>query len=503
MGSATRPATYPERDGMRQLRLLDWLFRIRTRLLLVNVLIVAVPLLGIGFARFYEREMLRRLEQDMIDQGEILRQMLAADPSGLRLGERGAVLAAAARETRTRIRLLGPKGELMADSHAGGPPEGPEAPPPTLLPRSEADVERIDKPPEPIDVSQREEVAAALQGKYGATTRFWENRDTLYLFAALPIVRDGSVQGVVYVTRSTNPVRAAMYQLRTTLVWILASALAATVVLSLFLAGTISRPLSHLTAVAERIAAGDRTARLKLERRDEIGQLARAFDRMERKLDERARYVARLAADISHEFKSPLAGIRGAAELLADGAAEDPEARRKFLDNILADEDRLDRLVTRLLELSRVEADPAPSEVIDYEAAVRDAVARIPGPADVQVVYRATVTQVRGRRAHLASAIRNLVGNAQQHAPPGSRIEVRVFDGPNGRLTTSVHNHGEPINEGNVARIWDRFFTTRADKGGTGLGLPIVKAVVEAHGGSVSVRSDKAEGTTFTFDLPV
>ncbi|MBI4703421.1 MAG: hypothetical protein HY744_20095 [Deltaproteobacteria bacterium] len=92
--------------ALRRRRLVAWLFRIRTRLLLVNLLIAAVPLVGIGFARFYEREMLRRLEDDMIHQAEVLRHMLLADPAGLRLAERGPVLAFDAQHTRLRIRLL-------------------------------------------------------------------------------------------------------------------------------------------------------------------------------------------------------------------------------------------------------------------------------------------------------------------------------------------------------------------------------------------------------------
>ena len=358
----------------RRARLVDWLFSIRLRLLLVNVLIVAVPLLGVGFARLYEREMLRALEQDMIHQAELLRQLLAADPGGLRLGERGPALEAAARHTRTRIRLLGPAGELLADSHAQGPPEGPEKPVPKLLDLGarERPARGPRKPPLRLDVSERQEVKRALSGEYGSSTRFWENRDRLYLFSALPIIREGQVRGVVYVTRSTNPVRAAMYRLRASLVEVLLAALGVTVVLSLFLSGTISRPLSRLSRMAERIAAGDRRQRLKLERRDEIGELARTFDTMARRLDERARYVAELSANISHEFKSPLTSIRGAAELLREGAADDPEARQRFLGNILTDAKRLDRLVTRLLELSRVEADPAPMEVLDYEALLRE-----------------------------------------------------------------------------------------------------------------------------------
>src|SRR5690606_2333481 len=136
---------------------------------------------------------------------------------------------------------------------------------------------------------------------------------------------------------------------------ILAAAIVVTAVLSLFLAATISRPLGRLTRTAARIAAGDRRQRLTMRRRDEIGKLARAFDAMTERLEARARYTGELAANISHEFKSPLTSIRGAAELLQSGAVDDVPARDKFLSNIIEDTERLDRLVTRLLELARYE----------------------------------------------------------------------------------------------------------------------------------------------------
>jgi two-component system sensor histidine kinase ChvG len=273
-------------------------------------------------------------------------------------------------------------------------------------------------------------------------------------------------------------------------------------VLSLFLAATISRPLTKLTRIAQAIAGGDRRARLSLERRDEIGQLARAFDTMARKLDERARYVAELSANISHEFKSPLTGIRGATELLLEGAAEDPAARARFLENILQDAHRLDRLVTRLLELSRVESDAGPAEVFDYEALVREVAAQAQGPAEVVVEYAARTMHLFGRRAHVGSALANLVENAQVHARPDTPVTVRVADQGGGRVRTTVHDDGPAISEANLGRIWDRFFTTRAAAGGTGLGLPIVRSVVQAHGGSVDVTSSEAAGTTFGFELP-
>jgi two-component system sensor histidine kinase ChvG len=256
--------------------------------------------------------------------------------------------------------------------------------------------------------------------------------------------------------------------------------------------------------VAQRIARGDRSQRLALERRDEIGELARTFDQMERRLDERARYVAELTADISHEFKSPLAGIRGAAELLSEGAADDPEARQRFLHNILTDAHRLDRLVSRLLELSRAEANDAPPELFDYEALVQEVADRatLRGPeVEVDVVYRAARTQVHARRALLDTALQNLIENAQQHARPKSRVEVFVSSGEDGSLRTAVKNHGPVISEANRARVWDRFFTTRGESGGTGLGLPIVKTIVLSHGGRVELTSSEQEGTTFSFVL--
>jgi two-component system, OmpR family, sensor histidine kinase ChvG len=484
---------------------LDWIFRIRYRLLLVNVLVVAVPLIGISFARFYEREMLRSLEDDMVHQAEVLRSFVLADPAGVRLQEREPMLVDAARVTRTRIRLLDNKGEMVADSHRNGPPEGKEQPPPSLLPRrSQWSPEAPDAPgpPELVELSSRPEVLKALRGQYGAASRVWEDGDRLFLFSALPIQAGGKVEGVVYVTRSTNVVRAALYRFRTTLFKILLGSLVATAVLSLLFSATVSRPLTRLTRMAERIAAGDRAPRLELLRRDEIGQLARAIDQMARNLQQRARYTRELAANISHEFKSPLTSIRGASELLLEGAAEEPQARARFLRNILSDAHRLDRLVSRLLELSRIDDDPALTEVFDYEALVREAASQSTGAAPVQVAWRCKTTQLHGRRAQLASVLGNLLDNAQQWAAEGSRVEVRVTDGPGPMIRTSVHNRGPVISEANLQRIWDRFFTTRGDQGGTGLGLPIVATVVQSHGGKVDVTSTEADGTVFAFDLP-
>ena len=121
-------------------------------------------------------------------------------------------------------------------------------------------------------------------------------------------------------------------------------------------------------------------------------------------------------------------------------------------------------------------------------------------PAVPVVVDQRAGAHLWGRPAQLASALRNLIENARQHAAPDTSVTVTVAYSAGGRRF-SVHNHGEPISEANLARVWDRFFTTRATTGAAA-GLPIVSAVVAAHGGQTFVTSDPVDGTTFGFELP-
>jgi signal transduction histidine kinase len=276
-----------------------------------------------------------------------------------------------------------------------------------------------------------------------------------------------------------------------------------------------------------------------VSRRDEIGELAGAVDDMARQLEARAEETAELAANVCHELKSPLTGLRGAAELLAGGEVTDPVDRRRFLDNIVADVDRLDALVTRLLELSRVSADGEPWELVD----LREPVAAGARLAAVDLELGPRPIPVRGRPGHLASAVRNLVENALVHREPGSRVAValaarrgvaavevinrgspipaaiaakiwgrfyttRGADGGTGLglpivAAVEVINRGSPIPAAIAAKIWGRFYTTRGADGGTGLGLPIVAAVARAHGGEARLASSTAGATTFAIELPI
>ena len=418
--------------------------RIWFRLLLVNVLVAVVPIVGISFARLHERQLLAELEADMIHQAEVVRAVAPVSD---------ARLAAIAKQTRARIRLLDARGAVVADS-GNGPVE---------------------------ELAARREIREALAGRYAAATRNLDDR--MYLCAALPMSG-----GVAYVTRSTHDVKHQLYLLRTWLVRVLVATLVATILVSLILATTIARPLANLTRRAERIAARQPVEPDDLgERRDELGQLARAVATMTDELERRTRDARTLAADISHEFKTPLTGIRGAAELLREGAADDPEVRDRFLAMIVDDAARLDRLVSRLLELARVEDDRGSAEPVAVGELARACAAR---PWAVPVIVSGQATLV-ARGALVASAIDNLVANGVHFAEAGP-VEIAIRG-----TRIAVANRGPALSRHARAHVWDRFYSTRQS---SGLGLAIVRSVALAHGGCVGV--DCADGvTTFWLEL--
>lgn len=485
-------------------RITRFLWRIRTRLLVINLITVLVPVIGIEWARTFEREGLRALERDMRHVAEALRTIAEnnLDEQGrpdLALLEPG--LVAIAKRTRMRVRLLDRRGGLLYDSHSAGPPEGPEPPVPSLL-GSARRVKRRHAPgtsTDPGPLVDRREIRAARRGELGTATRIHQRIQRTYLFVALPVMRAHRVRGIVYITRSTIPVLVSMHRLRTRLGQVLLVALGLTALMTLFLAATISRPLTRLSRAARRIAAGDRSASLRLDRRDEIGQLARSFDAMNRQLDQRARDAADLAANVSHEFKTPLSGIRGAAELLADTPTMSDEQRDRFLRNILDDAERLDRLVSRLLELSRIEATLEQREVFDLGDLLRQSAERF---GDRVSLEAHDPLPFRGHRAHLGAALGALLENGVRFGPPHEPVRI-VLRPSATQISIEVRDRGPGISPSNQRRIFDRFFTTEAERGGSGIGLAIVASVVRAHGGEVTVHSAADRGTTFTLRLPL
>ncbi len=485
-----------------------FLGRIRTRLLLVNLVVLLVPIAGLEFARIYERQLLGALERDMKNQAVLVREVVRRDMknttnSSWRRHE--ALLKAAARQTRTRVRLLDRNGEVVADSHRHGPPEGPEPPVRRVIPLPFDRDLRVSTGPNWAAVPIRKEVRAALAGKPDSYTRIRARNPSVILFLAEPIRFDGTIRGVVYVTRSTQPVLLELRRIRTGLIKVLAIALAFTVLVTLLLALSISAPLSRLSRAARRIAKGDRDVDVPIEGSGEVRELGAAFHTMTEKLDGRMRYISELSADVAHEFKSPLTSIRGAAELLAEGADRDPEARARFLSNIGLDADRLERLITRLLELSRIEAATEPVVELDLAALIQRVVERTHSAEQpvLAPVFDEPLA-LRGREADLERAVLNLVENAVRFSPADTPVNIDVSQSDT-EIRLSVHDQGPGVPEAHRQRIFERFFTTDAERSGTGLGLAIVRGAAESHGGRIELdcgADDSDSGATFSLVLP-
>jgi two-component system sensor histidine kinase ChvG len=487
--------------------------RIWLRLLLVNVVVVLVPLFGLEFARIFERRLLHSLEQNMHDQAAIVRALLAADlAQGIALGDprHADLLRTAAKDTRTRIRVLGAQGEVLADSHGAGVPEGPEPAPPRYF-GSDASRSRHERSalgwgnaeswPE---VARRQEVVAALSGEAATQTRVARRPHAVFLFSAVPVRAngaDGTVAGAVYSTRSTAPVLMDLYRVRAGLFKLLAATLFLSVSVTLLLALSISRPLTLLSRAAKRIASGERSAPLPEFGTVEIRELSQSFRAMTEQLEQRLAYISELSADVAHEFKSPLTSIRGAAELLATGAHAEPQARDRFLHNILLDTDRLDRLVSRLLLLSRIEASAEEMTLVDLRGLLERTVHRARERGPLELDYASSQTWVRGREADLETAIVNLLDNAQRYSPSSAAVVLDVQD-ESGGVRVSIRDRGPGIPEARREKVWARFYTTEAESGGTGLGLAIVESVVRAHGGRAAYSPLDGGGSCFYIWLP-
>jgi two-component system sensor histidine kinase ChvG len=478
--------------------------------LAVNLVVLLVPVAGLEFARVYERELLGGLEADMRHQAVVIRDFLEVPlEAGGQLdgGHVEAVLKKVAEGTRFRTRILDERGDVVADSHRDGPPEGAEVTPPSYL-RSISEVEsslgsRARSPgPRWSPLPERVEVRAALAGNPSAYTRIRERAPSVILFVSEPLMGMKKVRGVVYVTSSTVPVMTKLWRVRNGLERVLFVALAVTAAVTLILAWSITAPLSRLSRAASRIAQGEYNLPIPIGGSGEVRELGMALGTMTETLRRRLRHTASFAADVAHGFKSPLTAIRGAAELLEAGADGDAAARGRFLRNIEIDAERLDRLVSRLLELSRLESSEVGLGPVDVAPVLTEVAERCETP-DVRVHASGVDAPllVSGRREDLATALTNLVENAVRHSPVGGEVRI-LAQSSKDRLRISIDDDGAGVPEEHRARLFERFFTTDKEHG-TGLGLPIVRVVVEALGGTVALDASHGPGARFVVELPL
>ena len=221
-------------------------------------------------------------------------------------------------------------------------------------------------------------------------------------------------------------------------------------------------------------------------------------------------YQKKFIANISHDFRSPLTSIKGYAEAIKDGTIP-PEMQGKYLDIILFEADRLTKLTSNLLDLTRIDNNGLMLDISSFEInqVIRNVAAAFEGICKnkkiiIELAFAATETYVDADMGRIQQVLYNLTDNAIKFSNSGSRIEIDTEEKGN-KLLIRVKDHGAGIPKDSLKRIWERFYkadTSRGkDKKGTGLGLSIVKEIITAHDENISVISTEGVGTEFTFSL--
>ncbi len=425
---------------------------LRSWLALSHLVVIALPVLALVVFGILARELEMEARGQLVHQGHAIAalgaaRMARADPGDLAILE--GELAQIARETRTGVRLLRPDGtvllapELSASSWPEERP-GPDVTTVTL-------------------VHHGEELVGAVELRMAA-------RPPWLIASASRWRLLGATVGVLVVT----------------------------LLLSVALAHRISGPLRGLSATARAVGAGsldglELLAARRGSRVREVGELAGELGAMAGRLRSRLAYIGEFASHVAHELKTPTTTLRSTLELMRDDDGLPAEAQARFVANGLDELERVDRTVTGLLSLARAEEGGA-REPVSLDRLVVACAERHP-----RLEARAEPAVILADPALVALALDNLVANAQHHG--GQQVQVRSWR--RGELAgIDVVDDGPGISADNLPRVFDRFFTTAGERGRTGLGLSLVRAVCRARGGEVELESRPGR-TRFRMRWPV
>ena len=339
-----------------------------------------------------------------------------------------------------------------------------------------------------------------------------------YVDAAAPVEGD-SGRFIVYIRdnlETTQNMSASLFRM---ILEAVAIGFAAAVAISLILAGTLLSPIRRMTHASEAMADGDFTQKIPVESEDEIGTLSKTFNTMASQLEttlselkDAERQRREFVANVSHELRTPLTSIRTYAETLSDSPDLPVETHADFLNVILNESDRMGKIVSDLLDLSRLDAGGGIKlEPFSLEKSVREVYTAIALSAErrgqsIDLELQWSMPNIVGDRARIEQVLMNIMTNAIKYTPEGGEINVSCFS-VGDYATVVISDTGVGIPKEDIPHVFDRFY--RVDKarsresGGTGLGLSIAYDIIALHGGEIRLESEVGKGSTFTVNLPI
>lgn len=506
--------------------------RLRTILFSTLLLVAALPGFGALFLRVYENALVRRTEGELVAQSAALAASAAVLWPGARLAPHRVIVPPGPYDPQSEVDLraspilpprpaalatpIGPRPAALATARRLFPAIA-ETQRTTLssILMLDANGTLLGGGEAGRSLRSLPEIRSALSGRPSTVLREngsqvpryafeWLSRaSNLRLYHARPIMVGGRVQGVLLVSRSPRPLFEGMYEDRGKIVLGIVLIFGALIMLTAILSRAIVRPIERLSRATRTLASG-RPAATDLPSLQvvEIRDLFRDFAAMADSIDKRSRYLRDFASSVSHEFKTPLAGISGAIELLQDHEAEmRPADRRRFLRNMADDAERLSRLVRRLMELAKADLHQPGST---SGTALPPALAMVAdGLATDDFWVRTALPEQLPRLAidarTLEAVLMTLIDNARQAGATIVTVSASVDDGD---VVVDLVDNGGGIAPADRDRIFEAFFTTKREAGGTGLGLPIARSLVEAYDGTLALR-EAIQGTRFALTLPI
>lgn len=365
----------------------------------------------------------------------------------------------------------------------------------------------------------RPELWEALNSQTGEGEVFrpgWQGGEFLYLVTR--IEREGQVYGLLSINM---PLDAVLNPARSSLLLLVASALIIGLVISVagfFLARSLAGPIEQITQAAESLTSDKMNARFDSSTHlQEINRLAEAFNNMAARLQTYVNELRSFVANASHELRTPLTSIKLRVEALRNGALDDPPVTERFLGEIEGEVDRMSSMVNDLLDLSRIETglDSSQRAPVDLAAVAYDVYDAFKVRAErAEIQLESSIHQglqsVMGNEEQLRRMLYNLVDNAVKYTSRNGRVEISLDTSEQeGILVLKVSDTGYGIAPVHLPHLFERFYRVEATRPrfgsstGSGLGLPIAKSIVEAHGGKIGVSSRLGNGTVFWIELPI
>jgi signal transduction histidine kinase len=512
---------------------------LRSLLIAINLFILLLPLAGIQLMRLYESALVRQTESALIAQGAFIsafyRSIWVEMREGSTLG-----LEFMPGDWRPHAPTLD-----LAESDILAPfPDG------TINAQAESDARMVGERLIPVlkdaqlvtlagirivdrngvivastgedvgqNISAGEEVALALQGQTVSRLRHKNDQNEsrpldsisrtsrVRVFVASPVFAGGEIAGAVMLSRTPPSILQALYAKRWLLLQALGLILGLVLIMSLVTHRMIARPIRRLAEQAAAVAAGTELSSGNNEvvqaRTTEVARLQQAIEEMATTLQARASYLSEFARHISHEFKTPLAGISGSVELLKDHAREmDPVTRDRFLTNIEQAASRLNRLTQRLLELTQAEMAASLSRDVHLDELVSE-LSRNLKQVNVELSPAARSSVVRTTPDALLAVLEILAENAEAHGASCVKVDVAECERES-QCCVVIHfsDNGCGISPGNRDRVFEPFFTTQREQGGTGLGLAIAEALLSPCGGRLELGETRDTGAEFLITIP-